>query len=87
MFKYITIGLFTLLTKITVAQLLVARDTITVIENNYVLKMPWANGINSSNVSNMDLNYDGKKDIVVFDKVKQFAVGRFRCFINVGNVG
>jgi len=87
MFKYIFIALFAFLTKISVGQLLVARDTITVIENNYVLKMPWANGINSSNVSNMDLNYDGKKDVVIFDKVTQFSVGRFRCFINVGAAG
>lgn len=72
--------------KFSHAQLLVARDTITVIENNYVLKMPWANGINSSNVSNIDLNFDGKKDIVVYDHLNNFGVGRFRCFINNGNV-
>jgi hypothetical protein len=87
MFKYVIIASFVFLAKISVGQLLVARDTITVIENNYVLKMPWANGINSSNVSNMDLNFDGKKDVVVFDKVTQFSVGRFRCFINVGTAG
>ena len=73
--------------KIATAQLLIGRDTISVIENNYVLKMPWANGINYSNVSNIDLNFDGKKDIVAFDKINQFSVGRFRCFINVGNPG
>ncbi|MDP1800369.1 MAG: T9SS type A sorting domain-containing protein [Bacteroidota bacterium] len=87
MFKYITIAAFALFTRSSVAQLLVARDTITVIENNYVLKMPWANGVNSSNVSNLDLNFDGIKDVVVFDKVTQFSVGRFRCFINVGTAG
>lgn len=87
MFKYIIIASFTLITKLTIAQLLVARDTITVIENNYVLKMPWSNGISSANISNMDLNYDGKPDVVVYDKVTQFSVGRFRCFINVGAAG
>ena len=68
------------------SQLPVARDTITVIENNHVLKMPWANGINFSNVSNIDLNFDGKKDIVVFDRTN-YSAGRFRCFINIGNSG
>ncbi|MBL7912298.1 MAG: T9SS type A sorting domain-containing protein [Bacteroidia bacterium] len=87
MFKYIIIASFTLFAKLSIAQLLVARDTITVIENNYVLKMPWTNGVSSSNVSNMDLNYDGKPDVVVYDKVTQFSVGRFRCFINVGAPG
>ncbi len=68
-------------------QLMVARDTITVIENNKVLKLAWANGINHANVSNLDLNSDSKKDIVVFDRVNNYGVGRFRCFINVGNAG
>jgi hypothetical protein len=66
------------------AQLFVARDTINVIENGNTLKMPWANGINFSNVSNIDLNLDGKKDIVAFDRINAFGVGRFRCFINTG---
>jgi hypothetical protein len=68
-------------------QLLVARDTITVIENNYALKMPWGNGINYANLSSMDLNFDGKKDLVAFDRLNQFATGRFRGFINIGNSG
>lgn len=68
-------------------QLLVARDTITVIESNKVLKMPWANGINFANVSNIDFDLDGKKDLVVFDRLNQYGTGRFRCFVNVGNAG
>lgn len=68
----------------TKAQLAVAYDTITVIENGKVLKMPWGNGLNYSNFSNIDLNYDGVKDLVAFDKLNQFGVGRFRCFIKTG---
>lgn len=49
--------------------------------------MPWANGINYSNVSSIDLNFDGKKDIVVFDRSNNNGTGFFRCFINVGNAG
>jgi hypothetical protein len=71
----------------SLAQLPIAWDTITVIENNYVLKMPWANGINYSNISSTDLNFDGKKDLVVFDRLNQFGPGRFRCFINIGSPG
>ena len=69
------------------AQVPVARDTITVFENGRVLKMPWANGINHANISSADLNQDGKKDIVVFDRINQFGRGRFRCFIKTGNAG
>lgn len=69
------------------AQLPVARDTITVFENGKVLRMPWGNGFNSSNVSTIDLNNDGKKDLVLFDRVNQFSTGRFRCFIKEGNAG
>jgi hypothetical protein len=69
------------------AQLPVANDTIGVIENGHVLKMPWANGLNYSNFSNMDVNYDGVKDLVAFDKLNQFGIGRFRCFIKTGSPG
>jgi hypothetical protein len=69
------------------SQLPVARDTITVIENNYVLKMPWSNGINSSNISSMDVNMDGIKDLVVFDRMNESGMGRFRCFIKTGSPG
>ena len=87
MLKPVFLFFLALLANTASAQLLVSRDTITVRENGYVLKMPWANGINYSNVSNIDLNFDGKKDLVVFDKINQFSVGRFRCFINTGPAG
>lgn len=79
--------LLCLCTFITKAQLAVDRDTITVVENGYVLKLPWANGVNHSNVSNLDLNFDGVKDLVVFDRQNNFGVGRFRCFIKQGAPG
>ena len=68
-------------------QLMVGRDTITVIENGYVLKMPWGGGINYANVSTVDLDLDGKKDVVAYDRVNQFGAGPFRCFLNRGNAG
>jgi hypothetical protein len=69
------------------AQLSVARDTLPVIENGYVLKMPWAGGINYANVGSLDLDQDGKKDLVVFDRQNQFSMGKFRCFLNRGGAG
>ena len=87
MFRKIFILVLCFSLKSMIAQLAIARDTITVIENGYVLKMPWANGINFSNVSNMDLNGDNKKDLVVFDRLNLYGVGRFRCFINIGSAG
>ena len=69
------------------SQLQLGRDTISVIENGYVLKLPWANGVNYANFSNIDLNFDGKKDLVAFDRLNQFGTGRFRCFINKENAG
>lgn len=69
------------------AQLAVGRDTLTVIENGKVLKMPWAGGLNSCMLSSIDLNQDGRQDIVAFDKVNFFGFGILRCFINNGIAG
>lgn len=69
------------------AQLLIGNDTITVLENNYCLKMPWAGGINAATFSNIDFNYDGKKDIVIYDKLNNSALGAFKCFENIGSPG
>jgi hypothetical protein len=84
-------SLFLLLVMLTLlsgrAQLLVGNDTISVIENNYCLKMPWAGGINAPTFSNADVNYDGKNDLVIYDKMNNSALGAFKCFINVGNSG
>jgi hypothetical protein len=87
LFKHWVLLIFIVAGKGMLAQLAVARDTVTVIENNYTLKMAWNNGINFSNLSSIDLNFDGKKDVVAFDKINQFGVGRFRCFLNNGNPG
>jgi len=69
------------------AQLLIGSDTITVIDNNYCLKMPWCGGINAATFSNADLDYDGKNDLVIYDKLNGSSLGSFKCFINVGNTG
>jgi hypothetical protein len=69
------------------AQLPIGRDTFSVYENNKLLKMPLAGGLNFCNVSNVDLNLDGIQDIVVYDKITANSYGRFKCFVKKGNVG
>jgi hypothetical protein len=69
------------------AQLWIGMDTISVDENNYILKMPWAGGINAATFSNCDVNFDGKNDLVVYDKLNGSALGAFKCFVNVGISG
>lgn len=44
------------------------NDAIVVNDENGALAFPWAGGINHAQVGNMDLNNDGVKDLVVFDK-------------------
>lgn len=69
------------------AQLPVGRDTITVIEGDNVLKSAWAGGLNFCMTSQVDLDLDGKLDLVLFDKVNLFSYGILRCFMNKGGVG
>lgn len=85
--RAIYIIFISLLFTFSFAQLPVGRDTITVIENNKVLKSAWAGGLNFCQFSKLDVNGDGKKDIVAYDKVNSFAYGIIRCFINNGNAG
>jgi hypothetical protein len=54
-------------------------DNILVLEKNGdTLDFPWAGGINSAQISNIDLNHDGIEDLFVFDRdgnvVKGFTV-------------
>ena len=81
MIRNIFILILFLFSKDSIGQLFVARDTICVIENNYVLKMPWANGINYSNISSTDLNYDGKK---VGDIVKMAEKNSIKSVVVIG---
>lgn len=75
-----------LLTKFVLSQTTVYRDTIPVFESNTPLAMPWAGGINFSSFTQIDLNLDGKEDIVAYDKICGSG-GRFRAFLNVGTSG
>lgn len=69
------------------AQLTIGIDTISVRENNYCQKLPWAGGINAATFSNCDINYDGKNDLVIYDKLNNSSLGAFKCFENIGTPG
>lgn len=49
--------------------------------NNRIIDMAWAGGLNSAQVSTMDLDGDNKNDLVVFDK----ASGRISTFLQSGS--
>ena len=54
---------------ICLSQINFTRDTsIRVYENNVKLQNAWNGGINSAQFSNIDLNLDGIKDLIVFDR-------------------
>ncbi|MBA4240254.1 MAG: hypothetical protein C0448_05985 [Sphingobacteriaceae bacterium] len=75
-----------LFAKLFLAQTNVYRDTIPVFESNTRLLMPWAGGINFSSFTQIDLNSDGKKDIVAYDKICGSG-GKLRAYLNVGSAG
>lgn len=53
-------------------------EDVPVTVNGNLLANPWAGGLNSCQVSSMDINLDGKKDLFVFDRIGS----RISIFIN-----
>ena len=51
--------------------------------NDDVLPAPWAGGLNACQLGRMDVDGDGKKDLLVFDR----HGNRLSCFLNQGNPG
>ena len=58
-------------------------DSIPVKVSGTYLLNPWAGGLNFPQTSNIDLDLDGKKDVVTFDR----SGNKLRTFINKGTVG
>ena len=58
-------------------------DSVKVFDGTRQLLNPWAGGLNATLFSSIDLNFDGKKDLIAFDK-ESFKV---RCFLNTGAPG
>ncbi|HEY5691256.1 MAG TPA: hypothetical protein VIS49_07365, partial [Cyclobacteriaceae bacterium] len=59
----------------------VLDQSILVEVDGSMLKMPWAGGLNSAQINQIDLNNDGKKDLVVFDR----ASNKLSTFLNQSN--
>lgn len=59
------------------------NDSILVRVSGSYLANPWAGGLNFIQMSSIDLNLDGKKDLFVFDRTGN----KIRTFINNGTVG
>ncbi|MBL0328558.1 MAG: T9SS type A sorting domain-containing protein [Bacteroidetes bacterium] len=59
------------------------HDSIPVKVSGNYLDNPWAGGLNFVQISNIDLNIDGKKDVITFDR----SGNKLRTFINNGTVG
>lgn len=72
---------------VTVGQLSVAQtsyhidQSIPVEVNGKNLTLPWAGGLNSSQVNTIDLDQDGKDDLAIFDR----TANKIFTFINSGN--
>ena len=58
-------------------------DSVKIMNGAQALKNPWAGGLNFTEWSAVDLNLDGYKDIVVFDKSGE----KLRAFLNDGIAG
>ena len=59
----------------------VLDQSIPVEVDGNMLAMPWAGGLNSAQINRIDLNQDGKKDLVVFDR----ASNKLSTFLNQSN--
>ncbi|MGC6470414.1 MAG: T9SS type A sorting domain-containing protein [Flavobacteriales bacterium] len=54
------------------------RAELSIIENNLLIPNPLTGGLNSAQLSNIDLNQNGKNDIFVFERIGD----RVLCFLN-----
>lgn len=71
---HIIIFIFTLLHFAAFSQLqLYPSTSIIVSKANQSLSNAWAGGINNAQISNFDLNHDGKLDLFIFDRARNLA--------------
>jgi hypothetical protein len=59
-------------------------DSVKVFENNAQLKLPWAGAHNFVQTSVIDLDFDGIKDLVVFDRTSNSLRDKITTYINNG---
>ncbi len=61
--------------------LFIRQDTVTVLQQGNPLPNAWAGGLNFPLFSSVDLNGDGRKDLVAYDRVNS----RLTCYTNDGS--
>jgi hypothetical protein len=64
----------------------IRQDSIPVTAGGVLLKNPWAGGLNFPQFSTVDLNGDGIRDLVVFDR-SCTSCSKLRTFLNKGAAG
>ena len=77
------VGVLLLCFKGNAQQILFLDQQPTVTVNGSLLKFPWAGGINSAIINEIDLNGDGIKDLMLFDRVGN----RLSTYLNAGIAG
>lgn len=80
--KYSFVLLFFFACGIALAQPLTRSYTTPVSADGFYLQNPWAGGLNSCQVSKIDVNDDGIKDLFIFDRIGS----RISIFVNMGDV-
>ena len=80
--KYTFVILFTFVCGLSFGQPLMRSYTTPVSADGFYLQNPWAGGLNSCQISNIDVNDDGSKDIFIFDRIGS----RISIFVNMGDV-
>ena len=58
-------------------------DTVSVLEGSVEIENPWASGINSAQISTIELNGDGLDDLFIFDRTDNMIL----TYTNNGSVG
>lgn len=82
-FRSITLTLALCITQLLSAQYVFQRnDTVQIIKNSISQQYAWGGGINFSQYSIIDLDFDGQKDLFVFDRTGN----RVLCFINEATI-
>lgn len=82
-FTFFYFSVFVFYTSLSAQPYFQFYDSIPVKISGSYISNPWAGGLNFVQVSNIDLDIDGKKDVVTFDR----SGNKLRTFINNGTVG
>lgn len=81
--SHVWINLLLGLVMVSVVQGQPFSSNFSVIENGDTLRFAWTGGMENPRFANIDLNQDGKQDLIILDR----ADSRILPFVHVGNVG